>query len=248
MNSCIDFSAALAPSAPRLRHAFRAPRAVLSARDLAEVRPVLDAVFAAAQAGAWCVGYVRYEAARAFDAAFQVHPSQGPLAWFAVYDEALPWPGEAAADSADGAHVEWTSGPSRAEFDAALNRIHQAIGDGELYQVNYTQPLDVQYQGDAATLYRRIAARNPVAHGAYIEDGARTVLSFSPELFVTRRGARLTTRPRKGTAPRHPDPAEDQRLGQALLASDKNRAENLMIVDLLRNDLGRLAAIPRSGP
>jgi para-aminobenzoate synthetase component 1 len=127
------------------------------------------------------------------------------------------------------------------DYVRQIEAIRGLIGDGELYQVNYTQPLDLQFQGDAATLYRRIAARNPVAHGAFIQDGERTVLSFSPELFVRRDGPRLTTRPMKGTAPRDPDPAEDERLGQALLASEKNRAENLMIVDLLRNDLGRLA-------
>ena len=80
-----------------------------------------------------------------------------------------------------------------------------------------------------------------MAHAAFIQDGERSVLSFSPELFIRRDGERLTTRPMKGTAPRHPDRTEDERLGRELLASEKNRAENLMIVDLLRNDLGRLA-------
>src|SRR3546814_8875027 len=95
--------------------------------------------------------------------------------------------------------------------------------------------------GDPRHLYLRIAARQPAAHGEYIEDGERIVLSFSPELFVQRDGSRLAVRPMKGTAPRHADPAEDERLGRELHASPKNRAENLMIVDLLRNDLGRLA-------
>src|SRR5690606_24263696 len=90
-------------------------------------------------------------------------------------------------------------------------------------------------------LYRTIASRHPIAHAAYFEDGHRTIASFSPELFVTRRGDKLTVRPMKGTAPRHPDPAQDQRQAEALQTSTKNRAENLMIVDLLRNDLGRIA-------
>ncbi|KCV32120.1 aminodeoxychorismate synthase, component I [Bordetella bronchiseptica SBL-F6116] len=123
----------------------------------------------------------------------------------------------------------------------AVDDIRELIAAGELYQVNYTQPLDVHIEGDPRLLYRQIAARHPVGHGAYIEDGERTILSFSPELFVAREGERLVTRPMKGTAPRHADPVEDARLGRELLASDKNRAENLMIVDLLRNDLGRLA-------
>jgi para-aminobenzoate synthetase component 1 len=130
---------------------------------------------------------------------------------------------------------------ARADYLRHITTIRELIAAGELYQVNFTQPLDVQIQGDARLVYQRIAARHPVAHAAYIEDGARKVLSFSPELFVRRQGDQLTVRPMKGTAPRHPDPQEDARLGQALRASVKNCAENLMIVDLLRNDLGRLA-------
>ncbi len=130
---------------------------------------------------------------------------------------------------------------ARADYLRQIEAIRQLIAAGELYQVNYTLPLDVQLQGDPRSLYQHLAARHPVAHGAYIEDGQRTVLSFSPELFVRREGARLTVRPMKGTSPRHPDPIEDERLGRELHASAKNRAENLMIVDLLRNDLGRLA-------
>ena len=130
---------------------------------------------------------------------------------------------------------------AEADYLRRIDEIRDLIGAGELYQVNYTQPLDLRLAGDPATLYRRIAARNPVAHAAFIQDGERSVLSFSPELFIRRDGERLTTRPMKGTAPRHPDRTEDERLGRELLASEKNRAENLMIVDLLRNDLGRLA-------
>jgi len=86
----IDFTQLLDAGAPRLRHAFAAPRAVLAAHALAEVRSVLDAVHAAAAAGRWCVGYVRYEAAPAFDAALSAHAADGPLAWFAVYDAPRP--------------------------------------------------------------------------------------------------------------------------------------------------------------
>ena len=90
MNSRIDFSNPHDSAAPRLSHAFGAPRTVLVAHRLAEVRPLLDAVELAAMQGRWCVGYVRYEAAPAFDAAFAVHAPDGPLAWFGVHDEALP--------------------------------------------------------------------------------------------------------------------------------------------------------------
>ncbi|VFR50790.1 Para-aminobenzoate synthase, aminase component [plant metagenome] len=122
-----------------------------------------------------------------------------------------------------------------------VRRIREWIAQGEVYQINYTHAADVGTQGAPDALYRRLAARHPSAHAAYVEDDGRTVLSFSPELFLQREGGTLTTRPMKGTAPRLPDPAADQASGQALLASEKNRAENLMIVDLLRNDLGRVA-------
>ena len=121
-----------------------------------------------------------------------------------------------------------------------IEQIRQWITQGEVYQINATFPLSVQVQGEASTLYKRIANKHPVGHAAFIEDGDRTVLSFSPELFLAR-----TTRPMKGTAPRSADAAEDHAFRQGLIASGKNRAENLMIVDLLRNDLGRLA-IPGS--
>jgi len=124
----------------------------------------------------------------------------------------------------------------------AIDDIRRRITAGECYQVNYTFAQDVVIDGDPQALYRRIAARHPAAHAAYVEDGAHRILSFSPELFVARQGGTLTTRPMKGTAPRVPgDPEADAEQGRILHASVKNRAENLMIVDLLRNDLGRLA-------
>ena len=151
----------------------------------------------------------------------------------------VPWP---AGDASAAGILEATPGIDAARHAGAVEEIRERIAHGEVYQVNYTFPMRVRAQGDPAALYRALAARHPSAHAAFIQDGRRSVLSFSPELFVRRRGATLTCRPMKGTAPRHPDPAEDERLGRELLASVKNRAENLMIVDLLRNDLGRLAA------
>ena len=173
-----------------------------------------------------------------------------------VFDRArkdAPWAEDGAGPLATGAasHASGRHAPARVlgatarmahdDYVRHIAHIRELIAQGELYQVNYTLPLDVDVEGDPQALYCRIAARHPVGHAAYVEDGERTVLSFSPELFVARQGTRLVTRPMKGTAPRHADPDEDRRLGQALHASPKDRAENLMIVDLLRNDLGRLA-------
>ncbi|AZS77909.1 aminodeoxychorismate synthase component I [Achromobacter spanius] len=225
----------------------------IEARTAADVAPALAAIEAARQQGRWVALLLDYELGEWLLPEATLAAPAGP--WTPPQDDGrprltalvferkgddTPWDAPDAA-SAPAAISLPAPRMTEADYVRQIDAIRGLIEDGELYQVNYTQPLDLQYQGDPATLYRRIAARNPVAHGAFIQDGERTVLSFSPELFVRREGSRLTTRPMKGTAPRHPDPIEDARLGQALLASEKNRAENLMIVDLLRNDLGRLA-------
>lgn len=225
----------------------------IEARAAAEVAPALAAIDAARREGRWIALLLDYELGEWLLPEATWPAPAGPwtpprddgrprltaLVFDRKIDEA-PWdaPDADAPTASISLPVPRMTEPA---YVRQIDAIRGLIRDGELYQVNFTQPLDVGFQGDPATLYRRIAARNPVAHAAYIRDGDRTVLSFSPELFVRREGARLTTRPMKGTAPRHADPAEDERLGQELLASDKNRAENLMIVDLLRNDLGRLA-------
>lgn len=130
----------------------------------------------------------------------------------------------------------------RAAFDAALARIRDYIEAGDTYQVNYTYRLRFDAYGDAVALYRRLRARQPVPYGALIglPDG-RAVLSLSPELFVRHDGGNLTVRPMKGTAAASGDAARDAQAADALATDPKNRAENLMIVDLLRNDLGRVA-------
>jgi len=133
----------------------------------------------------------------------------------------------------------------RAAFEAAIARIHAAITEGETYQVNYTYRLDFAAFGSPAALYRRLRARQPVAYGAFIAlppgAGPTHVLSCSPELFLRHRGGRLLTRPMKGTACRASVPEGDSEIARLLSEDTKNRAENLMIVDLLRNDLGRIA-------
>ena len=135
-----------------------------------------------------------------------------------------------------------TSSIDTVRYAAMVADIQQRIAAGDLYQVNATFPLNVQTQGSPYDLYCQIASRHPSEHAAYIEDAQRSILSFSPELFLSRTGNRLMTKPMKGTAPRVlDDPEKDQQLAKALQESEKNRAENLMIVDLLRNDMGRLA-------
>lgn len=248
-SALIDFSNPDHPDGPRLRQAFGVARQVLVAREPQQVRAVLDAVQEAAQQGAWCVGYLRYEAAPAFDAALAVHPADGPLAWFAVYDEALPWPGDAAdaVDAADAAvQVQWQETCPRPVFDAALAGIQRAIAQGELYQVNFTAPLLGTLRGEpggdaARALFSALQRAQPGGYAAFLDTGDAQVLSVSPELFFDWHGGHILTRPMKGTARRGALPHDDAAQAEALRTSVKERAENVMIVDLLRNDLSRIA-------
>ncbi|MBE0473020.1 aminodeoxychorismate synthase component I, partial [Rhodoferax sp.] len=229
-----------------LRWAFDTPQQTLVAHTPEQVKPLLQAVDALARQGFWCVGYLRYEAAPAFDAALKVHEPDGPLAWFGVYDKALPWPAETSEDD-DATRVQWQSGLSRANFDVAMDRMHQAIAAGDLYQINHTAPLHGAFSGDPQTLFRRLHRAQPQGYAAFIDSGFEQVLSVSPELFFdwkdgpAMQGGQLLTRPMKGTAPRGSSAADDATLAAALVASPKERAENVMIVDLLRNDVSRIA-------
>lgn len=169
------------------------------------------------------------------------HPRLTALVFEHMHEE-RPWSvAEECTSDTQASIVSVTPGIAKARYLARIEQIRKWIAQGEVYQINSTFPLFVKTEGDPAQLYRQIATRHPVAHAAYIEDADRTILSFSPELFLQRSGNTLITRPMKGTAPRSADPEKDRQLGEALHASEKNRAENLMIVDLLRNDLGRLA-------
>ena len=241
----IDFTQPRAAGNPRLRGRWGAPARVLVAHHIDEVKPVLEAVHAAAEAGHWCVGHVRYEAAPAFDAALQVHAADGPLVWFEVHDGApSAWPPAEAAGHAE-ARATWLPTLARPDFDAAIARIHQAIGDGELYQVNYTAPWMGTVTGEGAALFDALLRAQPGGYAACFTAGDEQVLSVSPELFfdwqASAAGGSILARPMKGTAARGATPALDAAAAERLRASPKERAENVMIVDLLRNDLSRIA-------
>jgi len=246
MQALIDFCDPHGHANAALRCAFEAPTQTLVAHTPAEVKPLLDAIEALSRQGFWCIGHVRYEAAPAFDAALEVHPADGPLAWFGVYDQAQPWPKASLADEAN-TQVQWRSSLERSQFDAHMAQIHQAIAAGEFYQVNYTAPLHGEFSGSPLALFTRLHRAQPQGYAAFIDTGLEQVLSVSPELFFDwqpgppGQSGHILTRPMKGTAPRGRSPAEDEAQAQALVTSPKERAENVMIVDLLRNDLSRIA-------
>jgi para-aminobenzoate synthetase/4-amino-4-deoxychorismate lyase len=226
--------------APWLR--FERPLRVLAATRLDEVRPLLREVESARRRGQWAAGFVSYEAAPAFDPALAAHPAGPlPLAWFALFD--APSPAEEPGWPEPGPGLDLQPDVDASTYQSHVARIKDAIARGETYQVNYTlrlrgaPPVD-----DPATVFARLHHAQRGGYAALVEWPAASICSASPELFFLQHGSRLTCRPMKGTAARGVSWADDEACGQALRTSAKDRAENVMIVDMVRNDLGRLAA------
>jgi para-aminobenzoate synthetase / 4-amino-4-deoxychorismate lyase len=225
------------------------PAGVIEATRPDEVAGALDAADAAASRGLWVAGFVSYEAAPGLDDALHVRArapadpfERLPLVWFGMFERreesVLPRPREEAPTGEKG---PWTPTIDRARYDRAIATIHERIGAGDTYQVNYTMRLRSRVEGDERGLYRDLCFAQRGAHNGYINAGRFRIMSASPELFFRIVDGRLQTRPMKGTAPRGRWADEDVAVFEALRASVKDRAENAMIVDLLRNDLGRVA-------
>lgn len=221
---------------------FDAPEARVTARDIAEIPAALAALDAALAAGAWVAGFASYELGYALEprlAPLMPPDRRLPLLDFGVFARPPEPPGPVAPAGTLGPfRPRW----SRRDYDRAFASAANYIRAGDVYQVNLTLPMDGCWRGDPAALAALLARVQPVGHGALVALGDAVLLSRSPELFFALDGAGgIEVRPMKGTAPRGPDSATDTALAAALAADAKNRAENLMIVDLLRNDLGRIA-------
>ena len=231
--------------------AFEQPRRVIEVWRLDEVIGAIAEAEAERAAGHYVAGFVSYEAAAACDSALKTKPAgRLPLVWFGVFDAPSnetppPWPAENAParhDDSSSFASEWTPDVSRADYDAAIARIRDAIEAGDSYQTNYTfrlrSRLDVASLADR---YHRLRAVQGASYAAYLDIGRWRILSLSPELFFRLEDRTLTTRPMKGTTGRGRFGAEDDARAEGLRSSPKNRAENVMIVDLMRNDIGRIA-------
>ena len=221
---------------------FSSPVEVIAAATVREVVPCLERVAAGVARGCHAAGFLTYEAAPAFDPAMRTQaPGPLPLLWFGLYRtmELSDMEPDRPARTFDVG--KWTPLLSTAAYRENIRRIRELIAAGDTYQVNYTFPLQTTFQGDARTWFDRLCAAQQADYCAYIDLGRFRLLSASPELFFSLQGNTLETRPMKGTRPRGRRPDEDQSLAQALAASEKDRAENVMIVDLLRNDMARIS-------
>lgn len=224
---------------------FLRPLRIISTERIDQVSHCLAQMQEALKAGYYVAGYISYEAGAAFEENLSAKISDGfPLLWFGVYQQ--PWPTKIKhwQKRKPGSFTLKKVRPNitLAAYRQAITRIKQLIAQGFTYQVNYTFKLKFAFNGSLAGLYLRLRENQPVPYAAWLRTSGRSILSFSPELFFRKDGDRLLTRPMKGTAGRGKNTRQDHEHIQALQGCPKNRSENVMIVDLLRNDLGRISA------
>ena len=218
---------------------FGSPRAVRQANTLSQVRPLLDFLDEHVSHGRWGVLLLTYEATPGLDPLLSTgRRGNVPFAWAAVYD------GPRKTEPHEETPFQfspWRPTLSLPSYTRAVNKIQNKIAQGETYQVNFTFPLRARWSGNSWAWYRRLAEAQGAPYSAYVDLGPWKFLSLSPELFFEKRGRRLTVRPMKGSAPRGRWEEEDRALARTLRNNPKERAENVMIVDLMRNDLGKIA-------
>ena len=221
---------------------FRNPHRIFEVKAIPEVVPALELIEKLVNENNWyAAGFLCYEAAGAFDPAFRSYPAGGlPLLWFGLFPppDTLDLPDPNYSSYSLGTPV---SSVSRPEYGRAIERIKQYIRAGDTYQVNYTLRLQIPFSGDPWHLFLAMVRAQSPGFAAWLDLGRYAICSASPELFFRLEGNHLTCKPMKGTVKRGRTQGEDSSLADWLHESEKNRAENLMIVDMIRNDLGRVA-------
>lgn len=223
---------------------FTNPIVILETKWLSAVPSMLREIEIWVQRGFYAAGFFSYEAGFAFESHLQddnaTRPAS-PLIWFGIYEtyqEADDLFGTIPENTATihSTTFDYTEG----EYAEKIAQIKHLILEGDVYQINFTGKLRFDVEGEAWALYRALRAKQRVAYSAFIHTGTQQILSFSPELFFHRKGNELTVRPMKGTIKRGKTIHEDDAFAEYLQNDPKNRAENLMIVDLLRNDLSKI--------
>lgn len=231
---------------------FVEPREIIMCEEPSGWAAAARRIEAALAAGRHVAGFASYELGYALEpklAALMPAARDTPLLHFGVFDEARPL-GRAEvrgfleqAKQGEHALVNIETSVDRSRYAADFRKIQEYIRAGDIYQVNYTFGLGFDFEGDPISLYLALRRMQPVAHGGIVHGDGFTVLSLSPELFFELKDGVVTTRPMKGTARRAPTLARDEEVRAGLAADEKSRAENLMIVDLLRNDFSRIAEV-----
>ncbi len=221
---------------------FSDPIEIHLAHNINEVIETLSKVQKAVNSGYYAAGYVSYEAAPAFDPVYKTAThTKLPLVWFGIYDK--PIHGTPPITNGSYQVSNWVPKTERNTYNESIQMIKDAIARGDTYQTNYTMRLKAMFEGDDLAFFQRLSAAQRADYAAYLNLGRFRILSASPELFFRKEQTKLITRPMKGTIKRGRTIEEDQVQSRILFESIKERAENVMIVDLLRNDLSRIANV-----
>jgi para-aminobenzoate synthetase/4-amino-4-deoxychorismate lyase len=247
-------------AANRHSYLFQNPLRILTAETLDEIPRVFAGIEEALAQGLYVAGYFAYECGYHFERCGdgKLAPQEMPLAWFGVYEQpvvfdhtegrfqgaySLPEQDEPSHASTRPLSEHVALGIPKPEYLASILKIKEHIAAGETYQVNFTDKISLQSEASPAELFASLSRHHSAAYGAMMNIAGHQVLSFSPELFFQRDGSAIETRPMKGTMRRGLDAAEDEAAAQRLQNDAKNRSEHVMIVDLLRNDLGRICTM-----
>lgn len=216
---------------------------IISCQNHSEILPSLAHIEKRVEGeGLYAAGFLSYEAAKAFDKDLTVKPNDGfPLLWFGLYRQ--PQFRKALSQSSRTQELSWRPSIGREEYDLAIHRIKSLIASGDTYQVNYTMRMlaKIAPDFDSWEYFLDLLQAQPAGYGAYIDIVDHTICSVSPELFFLRDDSKLLSRPMKGTVARACTTSSDSRAADWLWHSEKNRAENVMIVDMMRNDFGKIA-------
>lgn len=217
---------------------FREPSAVITAATRHELPRAFAEIDEAQRKGKWLAGWMSYELGHALEETFQ--PPRGLLLEFGIFDAPGHNPPVDWLYTRDIPELEFTPSWTEAEYLSRYKAVQAYLKSGDCYQVNLTFPLTANSEASPTQIYAAFRRRQPGRYGGIVSLGETDIVSFSPELFFERQGQNMRMRPMKGTRPRAADPDADARLLSEMKAEPKSRAENLMIVDLLRNDLSRL--------
>ncbi|WP_338066954.1 aminodeoxychorismate synthase component I [Virgibacillus profundi] len=218
---------------------FKNPRDIISALSIEEVIPALQKVQEAVNSGFYAAGYISYEASPAFNHNFRVKPNHlMPLLWFGIFDNPHDEP---LKSSRAFQTTEWIPTTNVDRFNSSIAKIKNYIEQGDTRQVNYTLRMQSHFSGDTISYYNQLQKLGSANYAAYLDTGDFTILSASPELFFHLKDGKITSKPMKGTIGRGINEEEDRTNAQWLYHSEKNRTENAMIVDLMKDELGAIA-------
>lgn len=190
--------------------------------------------------GCYIAGFLTYESSSAFEPEIPVYSSKLPKLWFAIFNKPKDFILSKKLNC-QFPSLDWTPQISEETYHRNISIIKDYIASGDTYQVNYTFDLKSEYRGDPFDFFHHLVIHHPSPYAAFVDTGSYSFCSFSPELFFSLNDNRITCKPMKGTAPRGVVPAEDDLMSSQLFNCNKNRAENIMIVDMIRNDLGRIS-------